>query len=454
MHIPENEVAEYEEIMKEAREQYSIPPAPAMPVISQYGAVGKPPHAAILSGSQRPHEESQETAGVASHRYFALVHSPVNITEAMKIPAAVEALDAEWNKLQDKVKAWDLSSVMEREDVIKSCKKRGRTPHFGTLMTLCHEKHSELNTSLSSRSDEVTLAKYEKKYKGRVVLRGDTVRDDTGHFAVFSEQGTSASLLAAAKFIDAIARFPGNDGSDSDAIGAYTQVPLKELEDTEGIETWISLPKNRRPASWAKFKDPVCHLKKNLYGHTLAGLLWEKFCHRIIKKLGFQPVPGWECLFVHKEKQLFLSVYVDDFKMAGNKHQLSAMWKALGKEIDLELPVSFSENIYLGVKQKDVDLPKDHLEKRKEFVQTVLSTAESLADSTEYTKRGEESVSNSSSNRAMRQLSQSRASPHIRAWQYSMEGHAEQCVERYLDLAEKDINILKTVWHPGAGGGE
>ena len=106
--------------------------------------------------------------------------------------------------------------------------------------------------------------KPEKKYKGRVVLRGDTVRDNSGHFAVFSEQGTSASHLAAAKFIDAIARFPGNDGSDSDAIGAYTQVPLKELEDSEGIETWISLPKNRRPESWSKFKDPVCKLVRNL----------------------------------------------------------------------------------------------------------------------------------------------------------------------------------------------
>ena len=82
-------------------------------------------------------------------------------------------------------------------------------------MSLCHEKHSELQRSEDKR-----------EYKGRVVLRGDQIRDETGHFAVFSEQGTSASHLAAAKFLDAIARFPGNAGSDSDAIGAYTQVPL------------------------------------------------------------------------------------------------------------------------------------------------------------------------------------------------------------------------------------
>ena len=66
--------------------------------------------------------------------------------------------------------------------------------HFGSLMELCHEKHSELPES-------------QRAYKGRVVFRGDQVRDESGFYAVFSEQGTSASHLAAAKFIDAIARF-------------------------------------------------------------------------------------------------------------------------------------------------------------------------------------------------------------------------------------------------------
>ena len=69
----------------------------------------------MFLGSNRPHEESQETAGVVSHRYFALVHSPVNLSDAMKIPEAAEALNKEWDKLQNEVKAWDLSSVMEEK---------------------------------------------------------------------------------------------------------------------------------------------------------------------------------------------------------------------------------------------------------------------------------------------------------------------------------------------------
>ena len=39
---------------------------------------------------------------------------------------------------------------------------------------------------------------------------------------------------------------------------------------------------------------------------------------------------------VHREKGLFLSVYVDDIKLAGKKHNIDPMWKVLNKEVDLE----------------------------------------------------------------------------------------------------------------------
>ncbi len=68
---------------------------------------------------------------------------------------------------------------------------------------------------------------------------------------MFSEQGSSASHIAAAKFLDAIARAPDNDGEDFDAIGAYTQVELRKAAELLGaapgeyIETWISLSSSR-----------------------------------------------------------------------------------------------------------------------------------------------------------------------------------------------------------------
>ena len=53
---------------------------------------------------------------------------------------------------------------------------------------------------------------------------------------VFSEQGTSASHMAAAKFLDTIARLSDCDGQDADATSAYTQVNLDEFQDAELVD--------------------------------------------------------------------------------------------------------------------------------------------------------------------------------------------------------------------------
>ena len=62
-----------------------------------------------------------------------------------------------------------------------------------------------------------------RKYKGRVVLRGDIVKDDSGSYAVFTEQGSSASQMTAAKIMDIISRLPSCDGQAADAVSADTK---------------------------------------------------------------------------------------------------------------------------------------------------------------------------------------------------------------------------------------
>ena len=46
---------------------------------------------------------------------------------------------------------------------------KGRKVHFASLMDLCHLKNSELEPQY-------------QKYKGRVVFRGDIVKDDSGSY--------------------------------------------------------------------------------------------------------------------------------------------------------------------------------------------------------------------------------------------------------------------------------
>ena len=60
------------------------------------------------------------------------------------------------------------------------------------------------------------------------MLRGDTVRDDSGAYAVFTEQGSSASQMIAEKVMDVIARLPGCDGQAADAASAYTQSQIAQ----------------------------------------------------------------------------------------------------------------------------------------------------------------------------------------------------------------------------------
>ena len=57
--------------------------------------------------------------------------------------------------------------------------------HCAALMDICHLKHAELGPK-------------DQKYNGRVVLRGDTEKDDSGACAVVTEQGSSASQMTAA----------------------------------------------------------------------------------------------------------------------------------------------------------------------------------------------------------------------------------------------------------------
>ena len=133
--------------------------------------------------------------------------------QAMKIPAAKAAVDKEWEKLE-KISAWNLIKVISKKKVIDEARTSGTTVHFASLMDICHLKNAEFE------------AKHQK-CKGRVVLRGDIVKDDSGSCAVFTEQGSSASQMTTAKIMDIISSLSGCDGQAADAVSAYTQVKME-----------------------------------------------------------------------------------------------------------------------------------------------------------------------------------------------------------------------------------
>ena len=235
--------------------------------------------------------------------------------------------------------------------------------------------------------------------------------------------------MTAAKIMDIISRLQGFDGQAADAVSAYTQVKVEDahklltIPKSECPDIWIRLPRHKWPKSWSSIEDPVVPLERNLYGHPLAGLLWERQFEKILLSHGWEKVPKWECLFVHRQKGLLLSVHVDDIKLAGKKHNIDPMWKVLNKEVDLGEPTSFLDHVYLGCTQRQCEVSKDIVDNYRTMFESRISA------------EGTEKLSFPQNLR-------------ISSWSCDMEGHAKKCVERYCESANKTTQQLYKVSTP------
>ena len=106
-------------------------------------------------------------------------------------------------------------------------------------------------------------------------------------------------------------------------------------------------------------EDPVVPLDSKLYGHPLAGLLWERQFGKVLLEQSREKVLNWDCLYVNRPRGLFLPVYVDDIKLAGKKQNISPTWKILMTDVDLEEPTSCLDHVYLGCTQTECQISKD-----------------------------------------------------------------------------------------------
>ena len=92
----------------------------------------------------------------------------------------------------------------------------GATVHFASLMDICHLKNAELEEK-------------HQKFQGRVVLRGDIVKDDSGSHAVFTEQRSSASQMTAAKIMGYHLQIAGLRWTSSRrSISFFSQVKMED----------------------------------------------------------------------------------------------------------------------------------------------------------------------------------------------------------------------------------
>ena len=208
-------------------------------------------------------------------------------------------------------------------------------------MDICHVKKAELVTK-------------HQKYKGRVVLPSDIVKDDSDSYAVFTEQGSSASQMTAAKVVDIISILLGCDGQAADAVSASTQVKMEDahklvkIPKSECPDMWIRLPRHKWPKSCPVWKTQ---------SFFFSGICTVIFCLdccgkgdlKILLQHGWEKVSKWECLFRHHEKSYFYLCTWMAPKVAGKKHNIDPVWKVLNKEVDLREPTSIFPSCILGM---------------------------------------------------------------------------------------------------------
>ena len=158
--------------------------------------------------------------------------------------------------------------------------------------------------------------------------------------------------MTPAKVLDVISRPPGCAGQVSDAVSAYTPVKMEDAEKLLGLPEsecqaiWFCRPRSHRPNSWNEMQEPVVPLERNLFGHLLAGLLWERQTEKVLMdKLG---------LFIHAPRKglVSLRLYKRFLKWEGKKNNLKPLWDKLMKQVDLEEPTPLLDQVYLGCTQR------------------------------------------------------------------------------------------------------
>ena len=159
---------------------------------------------------------------------------------------------------------------------------------------------------------------------------------------------------------------------------------------------------------------------RSYFGKTVMGkAIWE---NPIAARLG-ENSPNWECLLVHREKGLFLSVYVDDIKFAGKKQNLDPMLKSTQQRSWFGRTNIFPWSCILGMHSTTMWNKQRYCGQLQNHVWIANF-------------RGKNWKIPCSEN------------IRISSWSCDVEGHAQKCVERYCELAITKTQQLYKVSTP------
>ena len=264
--------------------------------------------------------------------------------QAMKIPVAKAAVK-KWETLEE-ILAWQLIKVRNKKDVIDEARNEGRIVHFASLTDLCHLKKSELEHRF-------------QKYKGRVVLRGDIVKQwfwfvCSVHWTrIFSVPNDSRKSHGHKIQIARVHRtssgcstclYPGQNGRCTNII-ENSKVRMSRYLDTSTeaqmaqIMVQYGRPSRSSRKDFVRSSSGRTDMGKTIQGSSFWNTVGKSF------KLGM--------FICQPRKRTILVCVCGRYKLAGKAENLGPTWKILMKDVDPEEPTSFLDHVYLGCTQRE-----------------------------------------------------------------------------------------------------
>ena len=72
-------------------------------------------------------------------------------------------------------------------------------------------------------------------------------------------------------------------------------------------------------------------------------------------------------------------MYVDDFKIGGDKRHLLNVLGLLRKQIELEEAIPLNQDVYLGMTQRDIAIPTDLVDEKRALFHKIMNVSHATA---------------------------------------------------------------------------
>ena len=229
----------------------------------------------------------------------ALVTKNLSKSEWEKDDKAIKAIESEAAGLRANG-TWDDNSVIPAHLLKQQAKARGEEIKIAEVLTLAGIKHSELPEEFH-------------RNKGRIVYRGDQIRNQSGEHVFFADNETATTPTAIAALNLTLWFDLRTIVSCADCVQAYLQCKLYG-------NTWVILPFELWLPEWKQKYDPLID-SSHFYGHPQSGNLWQAHLEKQLLAMNGVPIEQYPSNFVfrrgpNQEHTLILNISVDDLTLA------------------------------------------------------------------------------------------------------------------------------------------